>query len=219
MNFGPLFGWPFGALLPQSYHLMMIDPPWEFRLRTPGVAGEGKSPQKHYRCLPTQQIIDLFPIMDLAAPDCILLLWATNPMIEDGLRVMRAWGFDYRTKLTWVKTTSTDKLTFGTGYILRNCDEPLLLGVRGKPRVKDKSIRSTFFGRRGRHSEKPVEAYRIAERMCPTGRKVEIFSRTNRKGWDCFGDEVGKFGDADEMSPANENSSRVIENQRALFAI
>lgn len=219
MSFGPLFNWPFGALAPNHYHLIMVDPPWEFRFRTPGTAAEMKAPQAHYKCLPTHRIISDFPVLDLAAPDSILLLWATNPMIQDGLDVMKAWGFEYRTKLTWVKTTTNDKLAFGTGYILRNCDEPLLLGVRGKPKVKDKSIRSTFFGRRARHSEKPAEAYRIAERICPTGNKVEIFSRTNRKGWDCWGDEAGKFGDEMEAQTERENSGFLIEMQTDLLAI
>ena len=123
----------------------------------------------------------------------MLWLWATNPMLDVQIGVMRRWGFKFKTAGTWIKTTKNGKLAFGTGYILRCASEPFLIGTRGKPKTA-KNVRSAFFGLARRHSEKPEEGFREAERLLPNASRVEIFSRTNRPGWESWGDEVGKFG-------------------------
>lgn len=189
---GPLFGdWPFKGLDSHTYNLIMADPPWDFSLFSE--KGGNKSAQKHYRCLPLDEI-KRFPVMDLAAPDCILWLWATSPMIKLQIGVLEHWGFEFKTMGGWNKITKSGKQHFGTGYILRGNGEPYLIGTRGQPRTT-KSVRSFFDGVVREHSRKPDVAYRNAERLLPKARRVELFSRTDRKGWEHWGDQVGTWSE------------------------
>jgi N6-adenosine-specific RNA methylase IME4 len=135
------------------------------------------------------------PVLDLASTDCVLWLWAVNPMLPHAIAVMAAWGFEFKTAGTWLKTTVHGKIAFGTGYVLRSSNEPFLIGTRGKPKTS-KSVRSGFTGLAREHSRKPEEAYRAAELLMPSARRLELYSRTNRPGWDHFGNEAGKFGEA-----------------------
>lgn len=181
--------WPFGRLHPQHYGLIVADPPWRFELYSD--AGQEKSPQVHYATM-TLDDIKTLPVADLAAADCVLWLWATAPMLPQQLAVMAAWGFEFRTSGTWVKTTVNDKIAFGTGYILRNAHEPYLIGVRGEPKTS-RSVRSVVMGQRREHSRKPELAYADAEQLVPNVARCELFSRTKRTGWDVWGNETGKF--------------------------
>lgn len=187
-----LFNWPWGDLQPHTFDFIMADPAWRYRMYSK--AGEAKSPQTHYKTMTLDQIKEL-PVLDLASENCLLWLWAVNPMLPQCLQVMAAWGFEFKTAGTWLKTTKNGKINFGTGYILRGSNEPFLIGTRGSPRTS-KSVRSGFTGLIRSHSEKPEEAYAAAEKLMPKARRLELFSRTNRKGWTVWGDEAGKFGDA-----------------------
>lgn len=187
-----LFNWPWGDLQPHTYDFIMADPAWTYRMYSK--AGEAKSPQAHYRTMSISEIKDL-PVLDLATPNSLLWLWAVNPMLPQAIAVMAAWGFEFKTAGTWLKTTKHGKINFGTGYILRGSNEPFLIGTRGSPRTT-KSVRSGFTGLIREHSRKPEEAFVAAEKLMPKARRLEMFSRTNRAGWDSFGDETGKFEEA-----------------------
>lgn len=184
--------WPFGDLKPNAYSMIMADPPWDFSNWS--AKGERKNAKAHYRCLPLEEI-KAFPVAELAAPDTLLWMWATNPMLDQQIDTLKAWGFDFKTAGTWVKTTVHGKIAFGTGYIFRSSTEPVLIGTRGNPKTS-RSVRSVFFGQTREHSRKPDEAFAAAERMMPAARRVELFSRTDRAGWETWGDEVGKFSGA-----------------------
>lgn len=184
-----LFNWPFQHLNPHSYDFIMADPPWDFG--NWNAKGERKNPKRHYRCLPLAEIKQ-FPVLDLALPNALLWLWATNPMLDQQIECLKAWGFAFKTAGTWGKLTVTGKLGFGTGYVLRCASEPFLIGVRGKP-VTTKSVRSLIMGVTRQHSRKPEEAFAAAEKLMPRAKRVELFSRTNRPGWDHWGDQVGLF--------------------------
>ena len=185
-----LCDWPFGDLEAQSFDLIMADPPWTFEIRSE--KGAEKSAQAQYACMDIDAIKAL-PVLDLAAPDCILWLWATNPMLPQGLAVLAAWGFTFKTAGSWGKTTPGGNLAFGTGYILRSANEPFLIGTRGAP-ATSRSVRSLIMAPRREHSRKPDEAFAAAETLMPHARRVELFSRTERPGWATWGNEVGKFG-------------------------
>lgn len=188
---GPLFApWPWGSLEPRAYGLIAMDAPWDFSLYS--IKGGNKSAQKHYDCMSIEDIMAL-PVQDLAADDCCLMLWATAPMLKIQMACLDAYGFTYKTEMVWRKTTPAGKQTFGPGYIVRGSHEPVLIATRGNPPFVAKNIRSCFDGVRREHSRKPEEFYRIAERMLPKARKVELFSRTNRPGWESWGNEAGKF--------------------------
>lgn len=173
---------PFGGA-----DFIMADPPWTFSLRTK--KGEAKSAQAKYECRPLDWIKAL-PVDALAADNCLLWLWCTNPLLRQGFEVLDAWRFEFRTAGHWVKRTAHGKLAFGTGYLLRGAGEPFLIGVRGKVKTS-RLVRSVIEGKVRSHSQKPEEAYREAERLMPDARRVEVFSRMNRPGWRAWGDQTG----------------------------
>ncbi len=185
-----LFDWPFGDLNPHSFDLIMADPPWAFELHS--AKGEGKAAQAQYSCM-SLDAIKALPVLDLAAPHCLLWLWATNPMLPQALEVMAAWGFTFKTAGTWGKTTRHGKIAFGTGYIFRCANEPILIGTRGEPKTT-KSVRSLIMGPVREHSRKPDEAFAEAEKLMPTARRIELFSRQRRAGWENWGDQAEHFG-------------------------
>lgn len=187
-----LFNWPWGDLQPHSYDFIMSDFAWSFSLFS--AKGEAKSAQAHYSVMSLDDIKAL-PVLDLCKEHCVHWMWATNPMLPQAIEVMKAQGFEYKTAGTWLKTTVNGKIAFGTGYILRSSNEPYLIGTRGKPKTS-RSVRSGFTGLAREHSRKPEEAYRAAELLMPNARRLELYSRTNRPGWDHFGNEAGKFGEA-----------------------
>jgi len=105
------------------------------------------------------------------------------------LRVMESWGFEFKNILTWAKVTRSGNPATGMGYWLRGATEHLLLGVRGKPKPLVRNAPTWFSSPVGRHSEKPVEAYRIIERVSD-GPRLELFARRARPGWTVWGNEV-----------------------------
>lgn len=176
-------------LEPLAYSVILIDPPWRFVTRSE--KGTAKSPQRHYRTMTLQQIAAM-PIAGLADDDCLLFMWATWPVLPRAIWVLQAWGFEYKTGGSWTKETAGGKVAFGTGYIMRSATEPFLIGTRGRPRIKSRSERNLIEALRREHSRKPDDQYEILDRLVH-GRRCEIFSRSDRPGWESWGDEAGKF--------------------------
>lgn len=177
--------------LPEGpYGLIMADPPWQFKTRSSkGVTAKGAGGQYD---LMTLEDIKRMPVADMADRDCVLWLWATNPMLPQAFEVMSAWGFTFKTAGHWVKRTKHGKLAFGTGYILRCAGEPFLIGTRGKPKTS-RSVRSVVEGPIREHSRKPDEAFIEAERLMPDTKRLELFSRQKRDGWDVWGNQTDLF--------------------------
>lgn len=174
-----------------GYDLIMADPPWTYRSNSG--AKPGRNVLKHYATSPADWIKALPVEWALAAPNCLLWLWATNPTLPLALEVMTAWGFEFCTAGHWAKTTKHGKLAFGTGYVLRGAGEPFLIGKRGSPKTVSRSVRSVIMGQVREHSQKPEEAYAAAEALMPDARRIEVFSRMTRPGWACWGKEAGKL--------------------------
>ena len=184
--------WPFDHLTPLKYGAILADPPWAFENWSEN--GTAKAPSQHYETMPTAEIAAM-PVHYLAAPGCVLFMWATWPNLTDAMLVMRAWGFEYKTGGAWTKRTTTGKLGFGTGYILRSACEPFLIGVLGKPPYSGEQakIRNVIDAKTRGHSRKPDDAHRILERMVPDAWRLELFARQRRPGWEVWGNEVDKF--------------------------
>jgi N6-adenosine-specific RNA methylase IME4 len=168
----------------------MIDPPWLFQNWS--AKGEEKSAKRHYDCMPTPEIAAL-PVGHLAGRDCWLWLWATWAMLPDAMQVMDAWGFRYVTGGPWVKRGASGKLAFGTGYIMRECNEVFLLGKVGEPPTCSNSIRNLIEAPRRQHSRKPDLAYSTCEELFGPARRADLFSRQSRPGWESWGKEASKF--------------------------
>ncbi|MAL99434.1 MAG: DNA methyltransferase [Alteromonadaceae bacterium] len=179
----------FSSLPMFAYGLIMADPPWQFENWSR--KGEHKNAAAKYDCMPLDDI-KAMPVGELAAGDCVLWLWATNPLLREAFDVIDAWGFRYVTAGTWVKTTKTGKLAFGTGYRLRSANEPFLIATNGNPETA-KNVRSVIMAEAREHSRKPDEAFSAAEALVPNVRRLELFSRQSREGWDTWGNESTKF--------------------------
>jgi N6-adenosine-specific RNA methylase IME4 len=153
------------------FRVIVLDPAWEYDKD----AWRFAASVPHYPTMTVEEIRQV-DVPALADQDCILWLWTTNKHMADALDLVRHWGFRQKTILTWVK----DRM--GAGEWLRGQTEHCILAVRGRP-VKTLTNQTTALqARRGRHSEKPEEFYRLVESLCP-GPKLELFARKPREGW------------------------------------
>jgi len=130
-----------------------------------------------------------FPVIDLAAKDSVLALWAISPMLPDALRVMESWGFRYKTVLfVWVKGR------IGLGYYTRAGAELCLLGTRGGLLSRiDRGVPQVIHAKPREHSRKPDEAAERLERLFGDIPRIELFARAKRPGWEVWGDELTCF--------------------------
>jgi N6-adenosine-specific RNA methylase IME4 len=176
-----------------SFATILADPPWRFSNRTGKMAPEHRR-LRRYRTMSLEAIRGL-PVAGLAAPRSHLYLWVPNALLAEGLEVLKAWGFTYKTNLVWYKTRKDGGPDGrGVGFYFRNVTELLLFGVRG-------GLRTLRPGRRQvnlvpepkrEHSRKPGPFYDLIERCSPAPR-LELFAREPREGWIQLGDEVHKF--------------------------
>jgi N6-adenosine-specific RNA methylase IME4 len=160
----------------RRFRTILADPPWDSQQR--GTLGA----IHHYRLMTLNQIKAL-PVGNLAEDDAHLWLWTTNAALESAYQVMRVWGFEPRSIMTWTKPR------LGLGNYLRNCTEQLLLGTKGRAPIRFKAQPNWLFAPVQDHSHKPEEVYDIIER-CSQGPYLELFSRRPRQGWQVWGNEV-----------------------------
>lgn len=149
----------------------------------------GRSP---YTVMTTDDICKM-PIAEIADKNSICLMWATYPKLEDGLQVLKAWGFEFKTvAFTWVKLNPSGVgWHFGLGYHTRQNPEIVLLGTRGKSISRaDNTIANLIVWPRGRHSAKPPIVRDKIERLYGDVSRIELFSRDIVPGWDRWGNEV-----------------------------
>jgi N6-adenosine-specific RNA methylase IME4 len=179
----------------KRFGVIYPDPPLAFE--TYSEKGKQRSAERHYDTWSLEQIKAL-PVGQLAADDCVLLLWVIWPALGDVLDVIRAWGFEYKSiGFVWVKTTPhTTAITldgaglhWGMGYATRSNSEACLLATRGSPRRLDAGVHSVVMTPVGEHSEKPEEVARRIERLYG-GPYLELFARRPREGWTTWGNEI-----------------------------
>jgi len=174
-----------------KYGLIYSDPPWRFR--TWSESNQKKSAKNHYDLMELDDIKAL-PVAEMAADNCVLLMWACNPMIQHALAVIDAWGFTYKTvAFTWAKQTpSATKWHFGLGYWTRQNTEQCFLATRGKPKALARNVRQLVVAPRREHSRKP-ELYCAIQRLT-AGPYCELFARHTYPGWDqAFSNEPEKY--------------------------
>ncbi len=182
--------WPFGDLIPFSYGVIMTDCPWSYENWSE--AGEEKNAKAHYECMSTEDIARL-PVGTLAAKNCWLVHFGTHPMLRECIQVMERWGFKFVTSGAWAKRGKSGKLAFGSGYVLRCASEPFIIGKMGNPPICSHSIRTIIEAPRRRHSEKPPEAYELCEELAGDVKRLSLFDRKSRPGWDTWGNQAGLF--------------------------
>lgn len=183
-----------GARLPTqnqtSYGTILADPPWRFANRTGKMAPEHQRLSR-YSTMSTDEIMKL-PIAELALPQSHLYLWVPNALIAEGLDVMKAWGFTYKTNIVWYKTRKDGGPDGrGVGFYFRNVTELILFGIRGKIRTFSPGRRqvNVIVSQKRGHSRKPDELYDIIEECSPAP-FLELFARYRRENWTQWGNEI-----------------------------
>ena len=181
----------------KKFSVVYADPPWQWKTRS--AKGLDGRPQ-HYGRMSLSDI-KAMPVADCAEKDCWLFLWTTGPHLPQAFEVMKAWGFEYSGMgFTWVKLNknapktsfSASDLFMGGGYTTRKNAEFCLLGRRGQPKRLRADVQEVMVSPRREHSRKPDEFYGRIEAFA-AGPYLELFSRTARDGWECWGNEAGKF--------------------------
>lgn len=201
-------------------HIIMADPPWKYRDKKK--SGRTKcGAENHYECMTDEEICAL-PVKEIAQPNCALFLWIPAPLLygqEDPTesapaKVMKAWGFKFRTvAFTWIKTNKDGTPWFGVGAYTKSNPEFCLLGVKGKVgrlckdengeqiftdpveklSVASNSVSQLLFSPRRKHSQKPPEIYEKIETLFGDVKRAELFAREQVEGWDAVGFESGSF--------------------------
>jgi N6-adenosine-specific RNA methylase IME4 len=182
-------GWKFETLL--------VDPPWRFQNRTGKMAPEHRRLARYDTM--TLDDITAMPVAQTVNEGAHLYLWVPNALLAEGLQVMQAWGFTYKTNLVWYKTRKDGGPDGrGVGFYFRNVTEMVLFGVRGSRRTLAAGRRQVnlFTERKREHSRKPEKLYDIIE-ACSPGPYLELFARHPRPGWHQWGDEL--LSETDEL--------------------
>lgn len=180
-------------LKPKKYQTILADPPWQFKNRTGKVAPE-HARLTRYPTLSLQEIMDI-PIAESADKNCHLYLWVPNALLAEGLNVMEAWGFTYKTNIVWFKIRKDGGPDGrGVGFYFRNTTELLLFGIKGKMRTlpPGRSQVNVLQSQKREHSRKPDEQYNLIE-SCSPGPYLELFARGAMPGWDVWGNEAENY--------------------------
>jgi N6-adenosine-specific RNA methylase IME4 len=178
----------------RKFGTVLADPPWRFLNRTGKVAPEHRRLNR-YDTMTVDEICAL-PVAASLADRAHLYLWVPNALLPDGLKVLTAWGFNYKSNLIWHKVRKDGGPDGrGVGFYFRNVTEILLFGVRGKDvRTREAGRRQVNFiaSRKREHSRKPDEQYEIIT-ACSHGPYLEMFARGNRDGWASWGNQADDY--------------------------
>jgi N6-adenosine-specific RNA methylase IME4 len=182
----------------KRYGVIYADPPWNFKNFSE--KGTGRNAVAHYECMDFGKLAALEP-QRWAAKNCVLFMWATDPLLPKAIELIEAWGFTYKTVgFYWAKTNkraqldslSPDDFFTGLGYWTRANVEQCLLATRGAPPRMAKDVKRLVIEPRREHSRKPDQIYDRIKRLA-RGPYLELFARQSRPGWDAWGKQTALF--------------------------
>ncbi len=195
----------------RTFSTILADPPWQFQNRTGKVAPEHRRLSR-YETMTLDDILGL-PVRSVSADTSHLYLWVPNALLLEGLKVMEAWGFHYKTNIIWHKVRKDGGPDGrGVGFYFRNVTEMVLFGVRGKKARTLAAGRSqvNFLATRKReHSRKPDEFYPLVE-ACSPGPFLELFARGTRRGWATWGNQAHESYHPTWDTYANHSKAGVV---------
>ncbi len=180
-----------GSLSGRRVSTILADPPWQFQNKSGKIAPEHRRLMRY----PTMQLAEIaaLPVKDVTNDMAHLYLWCPNALLPDGLMVMEAWGFTYKSNLVWHKVRKDGRSDGrGVGFYFRNVTELILFGIKGKNARTLNAGRSQvnlLASRKREHSRKPDELYGIIE-SCSPGPYLELFARGTRKKWAVWGNQA-----------------------------
>ncbi|MDR1204977.1 MAG: S-adenosylmethionine-binding protein [Peptococcaceae bacterium] len=181
----------------QKFKTILADPPWQFQNRTGKMAPEHKRLNR-YSTMKLDEI-KAIPVNEVADNPCHLYLWVPNALLPDGLEVMKAWGFQYKSNIVWEKIRKDGEPDGrGVGFYFRNVTELILFGVKGenaRTLAPARSQVNLIRTQKREHSRKPDEIFDIIE-QCSSAPFLELFARGTRVNWTLWGNEAN-----DEYAP------------------
>jgi N6-adenosine-specific RNA methylase IME4 len=181
----------------KKYQIIYSDPPWHYNDKRNKHTRLCGGAMVHYPVMKTKEICEL-PVKNITEENAVLFLWATWPNLLEAIKVIKAWGFTYKTiGFIWIKTNKRNgKPFFGIGYYTKSNSEPCLLAVKGETiKPATNSISSVIISPRQKHSKKPNEIRKKIDELYPTQKKIELFARKENnlfnefKNWDTWGNE------------------------------
>lgn len=206
---------PGARLKRNGYGFILLDPPWQWT----NFSGQGSAPhrtdEEPYPTM-TEEDIKALPVGDLAAKDCVLMMWCIGSHLDQAIDLGEHYGFEFKSDgFVWVKTGKHDPNVrpIGMGKWVRKQTEYTLIFTKGRPPRLDAGVRQLFetdehviFAPRREHSRKPDEQYERCRRLA-NGPFVELFARQSLDGWDGWGDQIGKFSNAVTHLPVQETDT------------
>jgi len=180
----------------KKYQIIYADPPWDYADQ--GCQG---TMANHYKGMSLKEICSL-PVKKITDTNCVLFLWATYPMLAESLKVIKDWGFVYKTiAFQWVKLDPKSGTPFyGLGRWTRGNTEPCLLATKGTPKRKTNNVFQLIQTPRSNHSKKPDVVRREIVRLMGNLPRIELFARGENlknligenpfEGWDVWGNEI-----------------------------
>ena len=184
----------------KKYQIIYADPPYEYSNSGSTKNSRGNAKQ-FYKTMPVNEIKKI-PVEKIADDNCWLFLWTTYPQIQNGLDVLRAWGFGYKTvAFTWIKKTVHMKDFVGMGFYTRANPEIVLLGLKGKVHPINKTVRNIVYSQIQEHSKKPDIVRDKIIQLCGDLSRIELFARQKIPKWDCWGDDPNLHSQPLEVFP------------------
>jgi N6-adenosine-specific RNA methylase IME4 len=203
----------------KKFSTILADPPWQFTNRTGKVAPEHKRLNR-YGTMDLAAICGL-PVAEAAASTAHLYLWVPNALLPEGLEVLRAWGFTYKSNLIWHKIRKDGGPDGrGVGFYFRNVTEIVLFGTRGKDArtlAPGRSQVNFLATRKREHSRKPDELYPLIE-ACSPGPRLEMFARGARPGWTVWGNQADDSYAPDWATYPHNSAKEKRSKQLSLLA-
>lgn len=202
----------------KRFSTVLADPPWQFQNRTGKMAPEHRRLNRYSTM--DLDAIKMLPVSEVCADTAHLYLWVPNALLPEGIEVLRAWGFQYKSNLVWHKIRKDGGSDGrGVGFYFRNVTELILFGVRGKNArtlAPGRSQVNLLATQKREHSRKPDELYPIVE-ACSPGPFLEMFARGSRPGWTTWGNQADNYyPDWPTYSNHSQNSA-AASAQNAFF--
>lgn len=192
----------------QKFKTILADPPWQFQNRTGKMAPEHRRLNRYS----TMKLCDIaaLPVRDIADDPSHLYLWVPNALLPEGLEIMKAWGFEYKSNIVWEKVRKDGQPDGrGVGFYFRNVTELLLFGVKGnnaRTLPPGRSQVNLLRTQKREHSRKPDEIFDIIQ-SCSPAPYLELFARGHRPGWVLWGNQAGEDYEPDWATYKNADKS------------
>lgn len=175
----------------RRYDLILADPPWKQSKGGKKSVRENSSgrPLDYQVCTLEEIEEHLRRAAELTGENAILFLWTIDKYLFSAQEIAERLGFKMHARLIWNKVTGIP-----AAFTVRYGHEYLLYMYKGKLRsvaLEERGkIHTVFTERVKRHSQKPEISFEIIERLYPQEKKIELYARRERVGWDCWGNEV-----------------------------